>query len=85
MVASPNYVEALPNERDVSAHVESISYVDVWSGTEYAGAVQIRDRLLGFDILGSTLVALVERPLDEDGVGEWAVDWYDIGEVEWGR
>lgn len=110
VVASPSYVEALPNERDVSAHVDMISslsrlpggmsaseieavtaefrekpkewllkpiafafddqnrlwaattrdrdafsYFDIWSGTVYAGAVRVRDRLMGFDIFGLTL------------------------------
>lgn len=138
VVASPGYVEALPNERDVDAHVDAIgslsrrpggmseseieamaaefretpkewllkasrlfgfddqnrlwvattrdrdaySYFDIWTGTEYAGAVRVRDRLMGFDIFGSTLVTLVERPLGDDGIGELAIDWYDIGEVD---
>ena len=137
VVASPGYVEALPNVRDVDAHVDVIgslsrrpggmseseieamaaeyretpkewllkaslfgfdyedrlwvattrdrdaySWFDIWTGTEYAGAVRVRDRLMGFDILGSTLVTLVERPLGEDGIGELAIDWYDISEVE---
>lgn len=137
VVASPGYGEALPNERDVDAHVDAIgslsrrpggmseseieamaaefrempkewllkaslfgfddedrlwvattrdrdaySYFDIWTGTEYAGAVRVRDRLMGFDIFGSTLVTLVERPLGEDGIGELAIDWYDIDEIE---
>lgn len=136
VVASPGYVEALPNERDVTLHVDLIgslsrrpggmseseieamaaefrktpkewilkpgpfgfddqnrlwvattrnrdaySYFDIWTGTEYAGAVRVRDRLMGFDIFGSTLVTLVERPLGDDGIGVLAIDWYDIGEV----
>lgn len=137
VVASPGYVEALPNERDVSAHVDLIggisrrpggmsdseieamaaefrekpkewllkpssfgfddqnrlwtattrdrdafSYFDTWTGTEYTGAVRVRDRLMGFDIFASTLVTLVERQPGEDGIGELAMDWYDLGEIE---
>ena len=137
VVASPSYVEALPNERDVSAHLDDISgigrnadlpaseveaiaaefrekpkewilkaspfgfdsrqrlwvattrdrdafsYFDVWDGTEYAGAVRVQDRLMGFDILSSTLVTLVERTPGEDGIGRRAIDWYDISKVAW--
>ena len=135
VVASPSYVEALPNECDVSAHPDGITGIgrnaelpaseveanaaefrekpkewilkaspfgfgsrqrlrvatnrdrdafscfDFWEGTEFAGALRVRDRLMGFDIFGSTLVTLVERPPGEDGIGKRAIDWYDIGEV----
>jgi len=47
---------------------DTFSYFEVWVGTEYAGAVRIRDRLVGYDILGSTLVALVERQPDQNGM-----------------
>ena len=40
---------------------DNFSYLDIWVGTEYTGTVRIRDRLIGYDLLGSTLVALVER------------------------
>ena len=63
---------------------DTFSYLDVWIGTEYAGTVRIRDRLLGYDILGSTLVAHVERKPDRYGIGQRAVDWYDISEVDFG-
>jgi len=36
---------------------------------------------MSFDIFGSTLVARVERTPGEDGIGELAIDWYDIGGV----
>ena len=60
---------------------DNFSYLDVWVGTRYAGTVRIRDRLMGYDILGSTLVALVERKPDRSGISAKAIDWYDIGEV----
>jgi hypothetical protein len=137
VVASPSYVETLPNERDVSAYVnvisslsrhpggmsaseietmaaefrekpkewllkpnsfdfddqnrlwtattrdrDTFSYFDIWSGTKFSGAVRIRDRLMGFDIFGSTLATLVDRPPDEDGISELAIDWYDLSEME---
>lgn len=62
---------------------DAFSYFDIWTGTEYAGAVRVRDRLMGFDIFGSTLVTLVERTPGEDGIDEWAIDWYDLASIEW--
>lgn len=139
VVASPSYVETLPNDRDVSERMELItgagryrgmsdsaiaaivaefrekpkgwilrpdpfgfdhrnrlwvatsrdhdafSYFDLWIDTVYAGAVRVRDRLMGFDIFGSTLVTLVERTPGENGIGERAIDWYDLGKVGDGR
>ncbi len=137
VVASPSYVEALPNERDVAAHVNSrvslrslagpvseaeidaiaaefreepkewllkpgafrfdgqnrlwvsttrdrdaFSYFDVWADTTYVGAVRVQDRLMGFDIFGSTLVTLVERTPGEDGIAEREIDWYDLSEID---
>ena len=61
---------------------DNFSYLDVWVGNGYAGTVRIRDRLMGYDILGSTLVALVERKPGRDGIAARAIDWYDIGDVE---
>ena len=61
------------------------SYLDVYENAAYAGSVKVRDRLRGFDLLGSTLVVLVERqvgPDDADGIPDRALDWYDIG--DWG-
>ena len=141
VVESPTYVEELPNERDVAAHLgiyrrmadwtgmalpatevreserefretpkmwflrgnalvfngqdrlwvatnrdrDTFSYFDIWVGTGYDGTVQIRDRLMGFDLLGSTLVALVERKPGPDGIAQRAIDWYDIGGLEFGQ
>ena len=64
---------------------DAFSYFDVWSDTTYVGAVRVQDRLLGFDIFDSTLVTLVERAPDEDGISERAIDWYDLGEIDWSR
>lgn len=64
-----------PDERDVER-------------LEYLGSVRVRGRLRAFDLLGSTLVALVERRAgadDADGVPDRALDWYDIGELPFGR
>lgn len=137
VVASPSYVETLPNERDLAAYIDDIipirsragpipesemdaiaaeflekpkewlfkptpfgfdnrnrlwvattrdrdafSYFDVWIDTTYVGAVRVEDRLMGFDIFDSTLVTLVERAPDEDGITERAIDWYDLGEID---
>lgn len=61
------------------------SYFDIWVDTEYVGSVRIQDRLIGHDILGSTLVALVERQPDRNGIATRAIDWYDVAEVDFGR
>ena len=64
------------------------SYLDVYENAEYAGSVKVSDRLRGFDLLGSTLVVLVERqvgPDDADGIPDRALDWYDIGDLPFGR
>ena len=56
--------------------------MDVYESAEYVGSVRVRDRLRAFDLLGSTLVVLVERqagPDDADGIADRALDWYDIG------
>lgn len=60
------------------------SYLDVYANAAYAGSVRVRHRLRGFDVLGSTLVVLVERPVgpdDADGIPDRALDWYEIGEM----
>ena len=61
------------------------SYLDVYDPGEAAfiGSIRVDDRIMGFDVLGSTLVVVVERPLspdDPDGIAERAVDWYDLSE-----
>ena len=64
------------------------SYLDVYENAGYVGSVRVRDRLRGFDLHGSTLVALVERqvgPDDADGIPDRALDWYDIGDLGLGR
>lgn len=40
---------------------------------------RVLDRLMAFAIFGSTLVTLVERTPGQHGIGELAIDWYDIG------
>ena len=60
------------------------SYLDVYENAEYIGSVMVRDRLRGFDLLGSTLVVLVERQVgadDADGIPDRALDWYDVGDL----
>ena len=61
--------------------LDTFSYFDIWDGVDYQATVRIRDRLIGYDILGSTLVALVERKPDRHGIAPRAIDWYDIGGV----
>ena len=63
---------------------EGFSYLDVYSGAQYWGAVQVRHDALAVDVLGSTLVVLVDRPVgpgDPDGYPDRGVDWYDISEL----
>ena len=64
------------------------SYLDVYENAEYVGSVRVRDRLMAFDLLGSTLVALVERQVGADGADglpDRALDWYEIGDLRLGR
>ena len=61
---------------------DNFSYLDVWVGTGYAGTVRIRDRLMAYDILGTTLAALVERQPDRSGIAASEIDWYDIGDLD---
>ncbi len=84
---SPTYVAELPNERDVATNLDrdDFSYFDIWVDTDHTATVRIRDRLMGYDLMGSTLVALVERKPGPDGIAQRAIDWYDIGGLEVGR
>ena len=63
---------------------DRFSYLDVYEGTEYMGTVRIRDRLVGYDILGGTLAVLVERQPGVDGIARRAIDWYQVDEVTFG-
>ncbi len=60
------------------------SYFDLYVDTHYVGSVRIKDRIMGYDIYGATLAALVERPPDVDGIARRAVDWYDIAGLDVG-
>ena len=64
---------------------DTFSYLEIWTGMEYAGTVRVRDRLMDYDILGSTLVVLVERQPDRYGIAQLALDWYDIGGLEYAQ
>ena len=64
---------------------DGVSYLDVYSGPEYWGAVRVRHDALAVDVLGSTLVVLVDRPVgpgDTDGYPDRGVDWYDVSQLE---
>ena len=57
------------------------SFVDVYLGDRYIGTVRVRDRMIDFDVIDSTMAVLVERragPDDPDGVPDRGIDWYDI-------
>ena len=63
---------------------QGVSYLDVYSGSQYWGAVRLRHDARAVDVLGSTLVVLVDRPVgpgDADGYPDRGVDWYDISGV----
>ena len=67
--------------------LEGRSQLDIYAGTRLVGVVKVRDRAVGFDLRGSTLVVLVNRPVepnDPDGYPDRAIDWYDIGGLEIG-
>jgi len=58
---------------------DEFSYFDVFRGSDLVSSVRARDRVLGYDILGTVLAVLVERRFPaEDGVRARAVDWYSI-------
>ena len=52
------------------------SYLEVWDGPTYLHTMLVRDRLIGYDLLGTTLVVLVERAPDAKGIAPLAIDWY---------
>ena len=54
------------------------SYIEVWAGPNYLRNVVVRDRLIGYDLLGKTLVVLVERSPGPDGIAKLAIDWYEM-------
>ena len=55
----------------------AFSYFSIFSDTTYVGSVRVRDRVEGYDLLGSTLAVLVERlPDDPAGIPGRGVDWY---------
>ncbi len=55
----------------------AFSYFSIFSDTTYVGSVRVRDRVEGYDLLGTTLVVLVERlPDDPSGIPGRGVDWY---------
>ncbi|MCY4573390.1 MAG: hypothetical protein OXF01_11395 [Gemmatimonadetes bacterium] len=62
---------AIQRDRNASSHFS------IFSDTTYVGSVQVRDRVEGYDLLGSTLAVLVERlPDDPAGIPGRGVDWY---------
>lgn len=65
-------------ERDRRHH----SYLDIYVGGEHVGTVRVQDRLLEYDLYGSTFVALVEREPDADGIAYRWADWYDISGLD---
>ena len=59
------------------------SFIDVYDGVELVGTVEVRDRMIDFDLFEGILAVLVERqvgPDDSDGVPDRGIDWYDLGE-----
>jgi hypothetical protein len=59
---------------------EERSYFDLFRDGNYLGSVSVRDRLLAYDLFGSTLAVLVERAeRDSAGLRPLHVEWYRIG------
>ena len=54
------------------------SYIEAWDGPRYLRTVMVRDRLIGYDVLGKTLAVLVERKPHTNGIAPLAIDWYMI-------
>ena len=48
----------------------------MWDGPTYLSTVLVRDRLIGYDLLGETLVVLAERAPDAEGIAPVGIDWY---------
>ena len=49
--------------------------------------MKVRDQAVAFDLRGSTLAVLVNRPAgpdDADGYPDRAIDWYEIGALKIG-
>lgn len=66
---------------------EGFSHLDVYADVRHVGVVKVRDRAVGFDLRGSTLVVLVDRPVgpdDPDGFPDREIDWYDIARLDTG-
>jgi hypothetical protein len=66
---------------------EVFSFLDVFSDEGFLGSVRIRHRAIGFDLLGSTLAVLVDRPVgpdDVDGFPDRGIDWYEIDGLDLG-
>lgn len=64
---------------------EEFSYIDVYRDRAYTGTVRVRHSMVAFDRLGSRLVVLVDRPLEDDdpgGVPRRAIDWYDVSGLQ---
>lgn len=68
--------------------VPDSSYLDVYevgpSAITYRRTIQVRHKVVGFDVLGETLVVLVDRPVtsaDLAGIPKRGIDWYTIGEI----
>lgn len=58
---------------------EERSWFDLFQDGEFLGSVPVEDRVVGFDILGSTLAVLVEgTEKDSAGLYPRRIDWYRI-------
>lgn len=65
----------------------NFSYLDIYSDTTFLGSVRIRGRADGFDVLGSTMAVLVDRPASPGGldvIPDREIDWYDISRIDFG-
>jgi hypothetical protein len=60
---------------------DEFSYFEVFDGERHVGRARVRDRVLGFDVLDTTLVVLAERGTrDANGLRPLHLDWYRVPE-----
>ncbi len=64
-----------------------MSYIDLFTlasdGPRYVLTLELKDKVIGMDVLNDTLAVLVERDIG-NGQTRRSVDWYDIAEIDLG-
>jgi hypothetical protein len=57
------------------------TYVEVYTGLDYAGRAHLRGRVLAIQVVDSILVALAEEMPSTDLIPTRRLEWYRIGSV----